>query len=699
MIRTLRLKGFRRYADETVSFGPGPNFVEGENNAGKTSILYAIEYALFGRVDGFKTMLSLVSPGARGLGVEMVFDARDGKTYRLQRAHLLPPRSRTKVVGHFTLKEVAEPERYVLSSDFQDHEEDLAQKLQELLGITRRLFQVAIHMRQGDVPRVLEGAPELDIVLGVTAAVVASEELRAQALEIEKEVAALPVLEESIRRLDEERTKVAERLASVEDDVARAQERAKELGRAVDGFAKADAARAPVVALQRTYVSAEDAVREASRAHRDQLERVGAAAGEGGRARCEAEVAASAERTRMLHEKRRELEARSTALEKERSELDLARGDLTGRIHRREPLHEGAQCESPRCEVCGAAIDRDRSARELDAWKQKLSEVDSRSKTALDALDALSQELRALASEERETAVEEAHRRARLSEIDASEEEAGRRKTTLERATDVRDANARDLRAALLELAKVTPIEFDTGDLGASLGQSLADLAATMAERRGRAEAERDGAAALAGRAESERASLGGRVAEIDRELAGLRAKTAALSDKAQKAERLRRLSEGFKELQTELRQRASVTLAADTFALHAKLSVGDDRPHEFARVIVDPAKYSVDVVPKHLEAEVPAALYEGGGHRLLLGLAFKLAIARIVGRVPFVLLDEPTYGLDTRHRATLLDRIADIGVADQILVITHETMGHVSGRRVRVSRDGSVSRVTEVVA
>ena len=99
MILSVRMKNFRRHADETLRFEAGTNFVEGENNAGKTSILYAIEYALFGRVDGFKSPLALLRPGARGLGVELCFTGNDGQTYRLQRVHQLAPRSRSKLSG------------------------------------------------------------------------------------------------------------------------------------------------------------------------------------------------------------------------------------------------------------------------------------------------------------------------------------------------------------------------------------------------------------------------------------------------------------------------------------------------------------------------------------------------------------------------------------------------------------------------
>ena len=74
-IQTIRLRNFRRYEDETVELRDGLNFLEGENNAGKTSVLYAIEYALFGRV-GSLVASSLMRPKTRTVGVELCFVGR-----------------------------------------------------------------------------------------------------------------------------------------------------------------------------------------------------------------------------------------------------------------------------------------------------------------------------------------------------------------------------------------------------------------------------------------------------------------------------------------------------------------------------------------------------------------------------------------------------------------------------------------------
>ena len=90
----------------------------------------------------------------------------------------------------------------------------------------------------------------------------------------------------------------------------------------------------------------------------------------------------------------------------------------------------------------------------------------------------------------------------------------------------------------------------------------------------------------------------------------------------------------------------------------------------------------------------VPAGQAQGGGHRLLLGLAARLALAERVGPLPFVLLDEPTYGLDARRRASLLERITELGVTEQMLLITHHDVGAAGANVVRVVRDGATSRV-----
>src|SRR5947199_10238071 len=102
MIERVRLRNFRRYRDAAMHFQPGVNFIEGLNNVGKTSLFYAIEYALFGRVENFKTIRALMQPGKRSLGVEIVFVNAKNERYLLQRIHQMPAKSKKTMDGHFT---------------------------------------------------------------------------------------------------------------------------------------------------------------------------------------------------------------------------------------------------------------------------------------------------------------------------------------------------------------------------------------------------------------------------------------------------------------------------------------------------------------------------------------------------------------------------------------------------------------------
>jgi len=226
----------------------------------------------------------------------------------------------------------------------------------------------------------------------------------------------------------------------------------------------------------------------------------------------------------------------------------------------------------------------------------------------------------------------------------------------------------------------------------AAVRSAIEALRRSLAERAGRQAAERQALSDLLARFDAQAQALERRRADLEREQASTTTEVNSQQAKAARAERLRRLSAGFKDLQARIRAEASSKLAADSLSLHRQLSKRD----EFESLSIDPSDYSVQVVPRDLGEEVPAALYEGGGHRLLLGLAFRLAVARLAQHCPFLMLDEPTYGLDAAHREALLERIAGQDVSRQILLVTHQAMGDVAGHRLRVERRDRETVVAE---
>ncbi|MBN2052064.1 AAA family ATPase [Candidatus Woesearchaeota archaeon] len=73
IIHSLRLRNIRSYVDETINFPNGSVLLSGDIGGGKTSILLAIEFAIFGIMKGLVSGSSLLRHGARDGGVELSF--------------------------------------------------------------------------------------------------------------------------------------------------------------------------------------------------------------------------------------------------------------------------------------------------------------------------------------------------------------------------------------------------------------------------------------------------------------------------------------------------------------------------------------------------------------------------------------------------------------------------------------------------
>jgi len=611
VIKRLRLKGFRRYVDETFELGPGVTFINGRNNAGKTTLFLAIEYALTGTVAGARSQAFLLHPDAKGLGVEMVFTARDGKTYKLQRLHQMPPRAKSRLIGHFTLKEIVSPddaERYVLSSDFGDHDDALAKKLAEITGITRRVLHLAVHVRQGEIAQILDGDARLDIALGITAAGTANEEMRSLALTDEQAAEALPAIEASFDHLERERT------TSTTDETA-SQKRLEELRAEAKKLGNAR----PVEAIDDDagFAKAFDAYRDANSTV----------------ARAEATLAGFD--GAALDREKAELEAAIASANPE----DVQKlGDLRARIERREELLLAGE---PICEHCGATIDLAQANKELGAWRKEAATLEA-------------------------GAIDVPELRGQLREISRRVADRGVAVSTLERATATRKRSEAGVRA----LADGDPRALDViaAERRAERDKKLFEQATVRA----RAEAKLEATEAAIDEIEGRIAAQERRGAELERERARLSDELDRLRKRVRRGQDLRKLASAFKELQEQLRTRAATELAESTYEIHKAISVD----HEIESIEIDPQRYQVLVRSTTTDQMMPASLAQGGGHRLLLGLAFRLALQKRLGPFPFMLLDEPTYGLDERHRKALLERIAKLGACEQILLVTHQDMG-----------------------
>lgn len=84
LLKSLRLKNIRSYTEETVTFPAGIVLLAGDIGAGKSTILLAIEFALFGLLRGELSGTALLRHGAKEGLVELTFEL-NGRTHSIGR--------------------------------------------------------------------------------------------------------------------------------------------------------------------------------------------------------------------------------------------------------------------------------------------------------------------------------------------------------------------------------------------------------------------------------------------------------------------------------------------------------------------------------------------------------------------------------------------------------------------------------------
>ncbi len=149
IIKTLSLDGFRSFSNARLDFLPGQNYIFGQNWQGKSSIVDAIGFALFG-LDVFPKKVAgtavsadhLVNEDSRKATVQLDFVFND-QSYSIERT--LPGRQVTLKNGD----EIAATGTKTVN-----------EKLNALLGVDVKLFQNIFYSDQDELRKSLEFSPE-----------------------------------------------------------------------------------------------------------------------------------------------------------------------------------------------------------------------------------------------------------------------------------------------------------------------------------------------------------------------------------------------------------------------------------------------------------------------------------------------------------------------------------------------------------
>jgi exonuclease SbcC len=149
-IEIVQLENIRSHVKSTVPFTRGFNCLVGGLGCGKSSVLYAVDFALFGDSIG-RSFEYLLREGADFGKVTIQF-THNGKTYKLTRGL---KRKGKSITQNFEELKLYEDDKLVASMKI----DAIAEQLKSITGLDRDLYREIVWFRQEHLKELLDAAP------------------------------------------------------------------------------------------------------------------------------------------------------------------------------------------------------------------------------------------------------------------------------------------------------------------------------------------------------------------------------------------------------------------------------------------------------------------------------------------------------------------------------------------------------------
>ena len=255
-LESMKLENIRSHAKTVVHFGDGFNCLVGGLGQGKSTVLYAFDFVLFGDPLG-RSYDYLLREGAEEGKVTAIF-VQDGRTYKLQRA--LHRR------GDGISQDIDQLKFYRDDRLVAGNKNDaVAEQLKDLTGLDKNLFREIVWVRQEHLKELLDITPrqrqkKLDQLFGLSNYEVAWSGLRQferdyetvkKVLERDADVIRINKLEEDYTKAVEEFSAVTSQLQDVKEKVAQAESALKKATANLEGL---EELRKETEALQRREI-------------------------------------------------------------------------------------------------------------------------------------------------------------------------------------------------------------------------------------------------------------------------------------------------------------------------------------------------------------------------------------------------------------------------------------------------------------
>ena len=150
-IQIVQLENIRSHTKSTVPLTHGFNCLVGGVGCGKSSVMYAVDFALFGDTIGSKSFDYLMREDMDWCRVTVVF-TQNGKTYRLTRGL---KRKGKSIAQDFDQLKLYEDDRLVASMKT----DAIAEQFKAITGFDKELYREIVWFRQEHLKELLDAAP------------------------------------------------------------------------------------------------------------------------------------------------------------------------------------------------------------------------------------------------------------------------------------------------------------------------------------------------------------------------------------------------------------------------------------------------------------------------------------------------------------------------------------------------------------
>jgi len=150
-IEIVQLENIRSHIKSTVPFTRGFNCLVGGVGRGKSSVLYAVDFALFGDAIGSRSFEYLIREGSDWCRVTVVF-TQNGNTYRLTRGLRRKDKGITQDIEQLKLYE----NDRLLASIKSDA---VAEQFKAITGLDKELYREIVWFRQEHLKELLDAPP------------------------------------------------------------------------------------------------------------------------------------------------------------------------------------------------------------------------------------------------------------------------------------------------------------------------------------------------------------------------------------------------------------------------------------------------------------------------------------------------------------------------------------------------------------